>query len=276
MKGFAVGEKVIFHPKAGGKMEAVVERILSDRLLSIRIGNDPFPVPVKKKQVSTCEPNGNKVKSTKPKDLTKITEPERKGKMAATATKPTGKELRKEAQGLGIKDFEDMGRGELVKAIKKAKKNKNGAKPEKVSKDEAEAASRKRAKSKSKGSKKSAAKAASKSAPAKSKAKPSSKAKSTGSDGNPFRPGSNLHLIHNLLIKGGNREKLAQKLADKVALHPYTNSADEIDLIDYDKRIVLAAQTLRDQHGYKVEREGRGLAGSIKVVPGKGKAKAKK
>lgn len=278
MTSYAVGEKVIFHPKAGGKMDAVVERVLSDRLLSIRIANDPFPVPVKKKQVSACEPTGNKVKSKKPKDLTEITEPERKGKMAATATKPTGKELRKEAQGLGIKDFEDMGRGELVKAIKKAKKNKNGAKPEKVSRDEAEAASRKRAKAKAKakGSKKSAAKAASKSAPAKSKAKPSSKGKSTGSDGNPFRPGSNLHLIHNLLVKGGNREKLAQKLADKVALHPYTNSADEIDLIDYDKRIVLAAQTLRDQHGYKIEREGRGLAGSIKVMPGKSKAKAKK
>lgn len=263
------GQEVIFHPKKGGEMKAVVEREINDRLVSLRIANDPFPVPVKKRQVSACDESGKKVKSKKPKDLSKITEPERKGKMPATATKPKAKELRKEAQGLGIKDFEEMDRDELVKAIKKAKKNKNGSKSKtkKVSRDEAEAASRERAKTKAGKGKKSAAKASSKAKP--SKSKPSTK----GAEGNPFRPGSNLFIIHNLLVKGGRRETLAQKLADKVSLHPYTNAADEIDLLDYDKRIVLCAQTLRDSHGYKVERDGRGLNGTIKAIPPKGKAK---
>lgn len=264
---YVPGQKVLFFPKKGGQMEAVVDRVISDKLLSLRIANDPFPVPVKKKQVSPCKEAGKVVKS-KSETVRESDEQNERGTMP-TETKPKAKELRNEAKALGIEDYEDMSRSELVKAIKKANKAKNGSGSKnkgvkKVSRTEAEKASRDRA------AKKAPAKKTAKSA---AKAKTKSGPKGKTNEGNPFRPGSNLHLIHNLLVKGGKRESLAQKLADKVALHPYTNDVSEVDLVDYDKRIVLGAQTLRDQHNYKIERDGRGLSGTIKAVPPKGKAK---
>lgn len=277
MSKFAPGQKVIFFPKKGGQMQAVVDRVINDKLLSLRIANDPFPVPVKKKQVSACNDSEAPVQS-KSKVRNPGTKPERERQMASTGTKPKAKELRIEARGLGIEDYEEMDRSELVKAIKKAKKAQNGTGSKnkgakKVSRAEAEEASRERAKAKKSGKKATSKKAAPKSAAkAKSKSAPKGRAPKV-SEGNPFRPGSNLSLIHDLLVKGGKRETLAKKLSDKISIHPYTHGEEDIDLVDYDKRVVLCAQTLRDDYNYKIERDGRGLNGTIKATPPKGKAR---
>lgn len=302
MTQFVKGQKVLFKPARGGVMEAVVvdtnppvsrpER--SNRgIIAIQIAKDPFPVEVKKSQVSPCDQNGKPLKSKK-KSTSNNSKKEKESTMS-TDTKPSARELRNEAKGLGVEDYDEMSRKELVAAIKAARKQaKKGtgtkakskkAKTEKVSAAEAEEfarehAAKKSGKSTKKAAKKgSAAKAANKSKPAAKKAaskpakstpKSESKASSNGSGDNPFRKGSNLHIICALLLKGGKREVLAEKLSAKVDLHPY--SGNDISLTDYDKRILLGAQTLRDKHGFKIERSGRGLEGKIKVVPG-GKSK---
>lgn len=268
-------------------MQAVVTDIdPDDKSMWLRIAKDPFPVCVKKSQVSPCDKDGKVLKS-KPRANTGHNK-EKSSKMPKTDSKPSARELRNEAKALGVKDYDEMSRKELVQAIKVAKKGgtksgKSKVKTEKVSREEAEefAAERQaqksgKAKPKKKGS---AAKAAAKSKPAKkAAAKPvkatKTKAKTNGqvvTGDNPFRKGSNLHVICGLLLKGGKRESLAEKLSAKTDLHPY--SGNDVDLGDYDKRILLAAGTLRDKHGFQIERSGRGLEGKIKAIPPKAKAK---
>lgn len=275
-------------------MAVVVEPLTVEGLVAIRIAKDPFPVLVKKSQLSPCDAEGNVLESN-PKD--RISSKARKDKetMAETKAAPTAKQLRKMAQALGIKGADEMSKDDLAKAVRKAQKaeKSKGAKgkPAKVSKDEAVKAAEDRAASKKKGKKASAAKSTEKAKPSAkaskpegSKTKPSKTKPSKEKDpSNPFRPGSNLHIICGLLIRGGKRQALALKLQEKAQLHPYSGSEDEVGLSDYDKRIILASQTLEKKHGFTVERDGRGLDGTIKVFPpsekkaktSKGKSKKK-
>lgn len=246
--------------------------------------------------------------------------------MTAVAEMPSAKELRKEAQNLGIEGWEDMSKGQMFKAIKKAKKSSNGTGPPKAKQKVSEESAPKKAKSKTSSKKKvvsqevatkkstKAVKKAAKTAPPKSKApaKKTSKSKKTTSkkvftektvdkalgiklnkgtapkplpaEGeNPFRKKSNMFKVCKLLLKGGTRRKLAEKLAESTEIHPYLKGDGEIDLNDFDKRLLLGAEVMLTKFGYGVQRTGRGLDGKILVFrPGgpndprnKGKAKKK-
>lgn len=279
------GDKVLFNPKRGKKMEAEVAFAPTQTQIDIIIGNDPFPVTVPLTQVERigCEENGKAVVSKK---LRKARGDKKGSQTMASTTekaKPSSKELRKQAQGLGVKGWQDMTRKELAKAVRKAQS----------AEDEAPAAKSK-PKPKSAKPKAKATKPATKAAPAKSKKRPAAvkkaapKAKAavkeTG-DGitlnanalrptpahgvNPFRPKSDLSRVAKLLLKGGKRETLASKLSTQIDLHPYQKDAKDVDLLDYDKRLLLGAQTMRDKFGYGIRRTGRGLSGTILVfVPG--------
>lgn len=103
-------------------------------------------------------------------------------------------------------------------------------------------------------------KAAAKAAPVAAKA----------SDGvNPYRPGSNLHKITELLLKGGKRSAIVAKLQRQIDMHPYTQDKDSLDIEkELDKRLMLTAGLLQRNFGYEIVKEGRGMeTGTIKVVP---------
>lgn len=287
-------------------MWAEITQVMGNGTLELKIGNDPFPVTVRKDQVRLANDNGNVVESKK-----KVRKPrpdkEKSTRMPSdTATKPSAKDLVAKAKSLGINGWAEMDRDELQKAIKRAKKkgtNGKGDKPVKT-KTVAKAKPKKATATKAKTTK---AKSKPKKAPATkatNKPKATSKPKKGASESSgdrvslakthpkplpdegviPFRKGSNLFPIAKLLLRGGVRESLAQKLAEKVTLHPYQKESGEIDLLDYDKRLLLCAQTMRDEYGYGIQRTGRGMSGTILVFrPGgskdprsKAKAKSKK
>lgn len=88
-------------------------------------------------------------------------------------------------------------------------------------------------------------------------------------DPNPYRPGSNLYKITDLLLKGGKRSAIVAKLQRQIDMHPYTQDKDSLDVEkELDKRLMLTAGLLERNFGYKVEKNGRGMeSGTIKVVP---------
>lgn len=216
-----------------------------------------------------------------------------------TTTKPGAKELMNRAKALGIKGVADMGLAELRDAVENAERKETKAQDAPPAKTKTAKAAKKAPATKKKASKPAPAKSASaakkKAAPAKAEKK--ERPRTAGGTGatkdsvrvfyppagvtpatekvNPFRKGSNLFAVVPLLFKGGNRTALAEKLSEKVELHPYHK--EEIDLLDYDKRILLGAQTLRDKFGFGIVRTGRGIDGTVKVfVPGSGDDPASK
>lgn len=284
---YQYGEKVLFHPEKGKPMEAEVAFPPTRTKVDLIIGSDPFPVTVLLSQVSACKASGKNVESSK-KVRNRSGSINRKGRKPM---KSEAKELRKQAQALGIEGWESMGRVEMRAAVKNAQKAKG--KPAKAEAEKPVATKVKPAAKKSTKAKKTTA--AKKSAPAKSKpAKTKPKATATkpakaekpeaGSDvtlakshpkptpehgENPFRKNSNLFRIAKLLLKGGSRRALASKLSEQVSLHPYQKGDDDVELLDFDKRLLLGAQTMRDTYGYGISRTGRGMDGSILVfVPG--------
>ena len=210
------------------------------------------------------------------------------------------RELRDKAVGLGVQGADDMSKAELEKAIEAASTNgkvparKGRAKstkaaatpaPEPEVEEEAAPAPAKRTRSKAAAKKAPATKATSK--PAKV-AKPSAKASKTPAKAskaakvtpepkedavpvepgaNPFRKGSDRHFLFGLLVKGGTRQALAEKAAKRLHLRSYSDQKKEPGPLDYDKRLLLTAQVLRDEFGYTFEKTGRGLSGRIKVTP---------
>jgi hypothetical protein len=282
--------------------------------VKVLLEGDPFPVDLAKSQVSGCKAKRKVVKSKSKVPKSGANKRKDRKSMTETATKlPKAKPLRQRCQALGIEGWEDMGRKEMAKAIRKAERAAKGgtvSKKSKTSKGSKPAATKpkssstkpKATKAASKPAKKAAAtkkaapkKAASKPKVQKSDAKPGSNEalgltfakfdtpKALPAEGeNPFRKSSNLHRVAKLLLKGGTRSVLAAQLAKQVELHPYHKG--EVDLDDFDKRLLLGAQTMRDQFGYGIQRLGRGIEGKILVFrPGsakdprkKFKAKAKK
>lgn len=303
---FAKDERVIFTPAKGKPREATFRFAHGPALADIELDGDPFPVTVNRNQLKPCNPNGNDVRSSRKvrKDRT-----DKKGTtnpMPKTETKTSVKALRADAAKLGVEGWESMGRKDLAKAVAKASKNGKTPKADPEATTTKAKATKKTAKPKAettkpKGKAKdkpaAAAKPAKKAAKAEGGAETSngislakgSTPKSIPEDGsNPFRKNSNLHTVAALLLKGGKRSALAEKLKAKVALHPYQKDVETVDLSDYDKRLLLGATTMRDQYGYGIARTGRGIEGTIKVfIPGgegdprnasakKGKAKASK
>lgn len=305
MTDMKVGQQVEFRPKSGKPRKGTIEKVSSSRgLAKVVLEGDPFAVTVQLDQLSSCAANGNNVRSTKVRKARTTEDNDQGESKPMSTTRTSAKDMRKQAQSLGIKGWEDMGRTELANAIKEAEAGESAAKPTTrkrrtsskskpaATKRTRKAPATKKAPAKRKSTTKAAPKRkapAKKTAPAKSKAKPASPAKSkptpkkdepaytdppssagTPEEGNPFRKGSNLHLIFPILVpRGGKRRTLAERLAKKVDLHPYSGKDEEVDILDFDKRLLLAAQTLRDKHGYAIERKGRGIDGTIKVfIPG--------
>lgn len=297
------GDKVLFKTKKG-VMEAEVAFAPTGKLIDIIVGSDPFPVTVKLSKVSACVIGKDAVSSHR--KVRKVSDQTReKQKMTTEAPEqPSAKELRKQAQGLGITEWEGMGRKALAKAIaaaqgeaeapaktktKKSKKSKNkpkGTAPKATKPEVEETPVPAKTKTKKAAAKAPATKAKT-AAPKKAAKKAAPKVVDVGNESlgitiakshpkptpengiNPFRPTSNLFQVAKLLLKGGQRESLAYKLSQHVNLHPYSKEAGSIDLDDYDKRLLLGAQTMRDQFGYGVQRTGRGIEGRILVfVPG--------
>lgn len=110
-----------------------------------------------------------------------------------------------------------------------------------------------------------------KAAAAKTTAKPAKAvaASKTADGDNPYRPGSNLHKITELLLKGGKRSAIVAKLQRQIDMHPYTQNKDDLDIEkELDKRLMLTAGLLQRNFGYTIEKTGRGMeTGTIKVVP---------
>lgn len=280
-----VDDRVTYTPKKGKKRQGVVVPGFVDTTthVKVKLDGDPFPVDLPLSQVSSCKnvPNGIGSKHKVPKAGTKKhTNKERKS--MTTATKPNAKALRKQAQALGIEGWEDMSRAEMAKAIKRAKRSETEEKAPKSKPTKGKA----KAAPKTKPAAKPAAKAKAATKKAVNGTKKSSKPEApAGSDAalgltfakvsppkplpdegvNPFRKSSNLFVVGNLLLKGGSRRTLAEKLSQKVDLHPYNKDSGDIDLLDFDKRLLLGAQTMRDQFGYGIQRTGRGLEGKILV-----------
>lgn len=300
---FLTGLRVEFKPKKGKIREGVIAsaaRAKKGHRL-VLLDGDPFPIELRVSQLSACGNVPNEVPSNKKVPKSGPSNRRDNKSMTDTATKPSAKKLRKEAQALGIKGWEDMGREEMAKAIRKAKKHSSNGKTasepvakksklKKTNKVKAEVSEEKPAKS-SKGKLK-AKKTAAKKAPEKTTKVASTKSadealgltfcknapKTLPPEGeNPFRRKSNMFKIAKLLLKGGTRRVLAEKLAASAEIHPYHKADGEIDLLDYDKRLLLGAQTMRDKFGYGIQRQGRSIDGKILVFrPGGPKDPRKK
>lgn len=238
------------------------------QLIEITLGSDPFPVNVPFQQVTLLTKKGKASKE-----------------MVRTEERPSRKELRKQADALGIDGWAEMSTDELVAAIAEADtddnepapkaKKKKGKKGKIVNKkaprghtknDEPEDEPAKPAK---------AAKVAK--APA-APAAPSGRRIEPDETGNPFRKGSNLYLITVELIKGGKRMSMIDRLNKKIDLHPWAKKAKDLNpVFEMDKRMLLTKNLLLKEYGFTFETSGRGPEnGTIKAFPpGAQKAAAK-
>lgn len=259
-----VGDRVVFTADNGKQFEAkVVSRPRRSKKTEIQVDNDPFPVLVYTNQLTK---NGERDMAT------------------------SAKELRQEAKSLGIRGFMKMSGPKLAAAIEEAKngevekpksapKRSPKSKPKansapKRSKPPAKRTSAKKAAATKPAAKKSTAKskAPAKKAAAKTKKAPArAKGPLAGKTGeNPFRAGSNMALMADLLLKGGKRQTMINRLAKKITIQPYSANANELDVdFELDKRLGICAATMRDKHGFKIEKGGgRGReSGTLKVVP---------
>jgi hypothetical protein len=205
----------------------------------VQLDGDPYAVCVSKDQVehntaSESQETGERIVMA-----------------TATATKPTAKELRREARTLGVEGWEEMTGSELKTAVKRARKGADSAPAE----------------AEPKASKKAAAKAA-KAAPAKKSSKAKEAEPTAASEtGNPFKVGSNLYHITEELLKGGKRSAMVTRLARKITLKPRQRAGEDYDeTAELDRRVLIVGQILERDHGFTVTREGRGKDALIKAT----------
>lgn len=262
MAEWAPGTEIIFHPAKGSPRPGTIPfpsgPVAKEQgLVWVQLDGDPFPVKVEKGQVAKTRKNRVSSGDVQKEDTMST----------KTKTKGEAKALLIEAKNLGVRNPESLGLDELRKAVKRAKRKSAEANEDRPRTKAAKSKSKSKSKS-AKSASKSTAKAKPKAAASKPKSTAKATAKSSGGGTNPFRKGSDLHVITPLLLRGGKRRTIAEKLQEKISLHPYSaKSEEEVDLKDFDKRVLLAAGTLRRRFGYEEVRKGRGLDGTIKVVP---------
>lgn len=228
-------------------------------LIEVKVANDPFTSMVEIDRLN---------RPTKTKEH----------KMP-TATKQTVKELRLAAKKAQIEGWDEMDRDELVAALAEldgADDDEEESEEEDTEdEDDEEEVPVKKSKSakKAPASKKAVAK---KSTPAKKAAtskKAASKAKADDDDEaesgpNPFRPQSNLWHFTEALMKGGKRSALVARLERKVELKPRVRGGRDYSIpeeIDY--RLVRVCQELTNNHGFVIEKDGRGTEQKVKAIP---------
>lgn len=254
------------------------------QMVSVLIANDPFPVNVPANQL------------------------EKGSTIMPTATKPNRRELRRRASELGIEGWESLDTKALEAAVAGAPAphtNGSAKVPARAkvprgttAADKAHAASKvaKAATKKTVGvpSKSPGRKPPAKrqTAPVRRQARPTKSPGTTtkpakrvntpdvtpgarrkiAENGNPYRPGSNLHVITELLLKGGRRADIINKLLTgprKLELHPWAKNKSEINpVFEMDKRVLLACHDLKNNHNFTVDFAGRGVErGTVRVTP---------
>lgn len=258
------GEAVSYRPGKGTttiKATLISSHRVGD-MVEIKIANDPFTSWVECLSLtSTTNRREHKQMPTK-----------------------SAKTLRAEARKLGIDGWEDMDRDELQEAIDAAAEDADEEVDEDVDtdeddedtdEDEDEAPAKSKSKSKKAPAKSSAAAKKSKTA-AKSKAPakkaPASKKAAADDDEpsgpNPFREGSNLWHFTEALMKGGKRSAMVTKLERKVDLKPRKRGGKNYDVAEeIDYRLVRVCQLLTNEHGFLIEKEGRGKEQRVKAIP---------
>lgn len=282
-----IGCDVKFYSYRGNSMKATVVGPIVGQMVNIHITNDPFPTFVDRAQLQ-------RVGNTKER------------KMPETAVDEMNpRQLRQQAREQGLSNWEVMEAEELRAALKesspsrkKSDTKRGSSKSEAKSAADTEgdeapmptkrttktAAPKKAPATKAAPSKRTPAKAApakkatpaARSAAAKSAAeKKTRRAAPTPPadyDGpNPFRPGSNLFKITEVLLVGGNNKDLVKKLAKQLEYKPRVKTAADFDVeAETDRRMKIVGYILRNEHGFEYiydTSEGRGENAFIKVVP---------
>jgi hypothetical protein len=184
-------------------------------------------------------------------------------KVPTAASKPNTRELRKQAKALGVDGWEDMGVRALQAAVEAAEDNdtnKESAPTRRRSSKATKVPATKVSKTTAK-STKTTAKASSNGTKAKAEAE-------VAENGNPYKPGSNLFYITEQILKGGKRSKMVTALKKKIELKPRTAGDDWDEDYELDRRILITGQILKKDHGWNVERTGRGSEdGTIQGTP---------
>lgn len=258
------GDRVVFYSaRKKNTLRATVQEFIAGEMVAVLVDGDPFPVNVSMKQLKKSlhkDSDHATVRSAKEGENTN---------MAVATKKTTTKELRLKAKELGVEDWQSLERGDLLRAIKRVQVS-NGSKP-KARRTAADKAAQKerieqRAAQRATPAKKVAktVKKAAKRAPDQTVTDPVTDASSVE---NPFRKGSSRWRMAEELLKGDKRKNMVKRLKRQIDLHPYTKKVGDLDVdFELDKRLMLTAQAMVNDHGFVIERDGRGLEGTIKVT----------
>lgn len=218
--------------------------VILGRMVDVTLDGDPYSSYLEFDRLEKITNNREKVSTDMP-----------------TATQPTAREVRREAKALRIPGWQDMSYEELVEAVNAAS---NGSTSTSRTAKAKASAGRTTAK-KSAATKSNAA--TTKAVKDKKTAKASAKRPAgvePAENGNPFRQGTNLWHITEELISGGKRSDMVRRLKRKIELKPRTKSDAEFDLdAELDRRVLIVGQLLKNDHGFTVEREGRGEDSTI-------------
>jgi len=206
-------------------------------------------------------------------------ETENRNNKMATATKLSAKELRKIARENEIDDWDSLSLADLRAAVaaldgseaadeapapKKATRTRGRAVKAVEDDEEDEAPAPRRRAAAKKAPAKAVKAAPKKAAPAKkAAAKKVVEDEEPNENGNPFKTGTNMHIIAEELIKGGKRTDMVKRLKKKIDLKPRTASDDYDEDTELDRRILIVGQVLRKDHGFNVVRDGRGADAQI-------------
>jgi hypothetical protein len=296
---WVTNEQLKFHPGSipsdkpsrYGKYVKLVREDKKDPGMSqveVLLRGDPFTIVTYQKQIQPMEPQSP-------------SETESENDMTASRT-PNAKELRRIARENDIEGYETMTLADLRKAVAALPASDEAPAPRK----RAASTSRTRTKSKAvepepedelepdededleddsddediepepAPRRRSSAKKATpaKKAPAKKAASKAASKKAAAAEpevanenGNPFKPGTNMYELTELLIAGGKRSSLVAKAKRKITLQPRTEKTDWNEESELDRRLLITGQILAREHGFNVVRDGRGTSATIVAEP---------
>lgn len=272
-------QSIIFKPGAGakpwrkGQFLRMVESRDPEPIAEVILSGDAFSVCVYLKQLVSA--NQSPIETVEVSDMPKM----------------TAKELRREAKNRGLEDWDTMSLADLRAAVegsaedapaKPAKRalkvvepepedddeadyDDEGADDEEPYEDEAEPEDDadfedEPAPKPVKPTKKAAAKADPK------KAAPKVDDTVLDESGNPFKPGTNMYHIAAELLKGGSRAGMVARLKNKIDLRPRNASDEYNEDAELDRRIAIISQTMKNKHGFTIDKQGRGREATIQAV----------
>lgn len=248
------GDPVKIHSQRGALFGLVSKNRSRGEMVLVRVGSDPFDSYISFALLEKLSKIPPQLRNMSLEDTSQKVG----GKMAKA------KELREKARNLSIEGWENMDRDELEAAIAEAEAEDEQAEEAAMATEEA---TKPRKGKKGKKARKAEAPKASKKG---SKAKSSKKTAKVSADGvNPYREGSNLYWYTEALMKGGTRTKMINWLKGKVNLKPRTKRKDYDPEAAIDRKLVVVAKLLEDEHGFRVKREGRGVESTVKASPPK-------